>query len=389
MSLLFLLSFPLHADENVSLQALINTARQNNPEIKSAEKTYQSADYGITSMSAWSNPLVGYEFMKDDNRLYISQMFSFPCKLSYKKTSASNMAKALNQQLKQKILELDTKIKKTFWGYWLAYMNIDKYNENIVLMKESLEMAKSRYIVGKVTEADVLSATAELGRMQGMLVIAQYEMDAMCAQLNALMNKSPDESLGTPEKFEISDFNIDYAQLEKKTLNDNFGLAEKKYMYQGSLADSKFSTMEWFPDLMAEARISDMPEKTTYMAAAQVPLYFWNRVSEVRSKNSQAEAVRQTLESEKNSVRLALKDMYLQYNRNMELIKIYESDILPSANQAVQIAQSAYRTGKVDFQYLLDLQKKNLDFEIEYNKLTAESRMYYAELEMIAGGDIK
>jgi|GEM_PF-4151229 len=389
VSLLLLLFPPLHADENVSLQSIINTARQNNPEIKSAEKTYQSADYGIASMSAWSNPWVGYEFMKDDNRLYLSQMFSFPGKLSYKKTTASDMAEALSQKLKEKILELDTKVKKTFWGYWLAYMNIDKYNENIVLMKESLEIAKSKYIIGKVTEADVLSATTELGRMQGMLVIAQYEMEAMQAQLNALMNKSPDNPLGTPEKPEASDINIDYTQLEGKALNDNFGLAEKEYMYQGSLSDSKFSKMEWFPDLMAEARISDMAEKNTYMAAAQVPLYFWNKVSEVRSKNLQAEVAKQNLESKKNSVRIALKDMYLLYSRNIKLMKIYESDIMPSASQAVAISQSAYRAGKVDFQYLLDLQKKYLDFEIEYNKLTAESRMYYAELEMIAGGDIK
>jgi len=166
-------------------------------------------------------------------------------------------------------------------------------------------------------------------------------------------------------------------------------LAEKEYMYQGSLSDSKFSKMEWFPDLMAEARISDMAEKNTYMAAAQVPLYFWNKVSEVRSKNLQAEVAKQNLESKKNSVRIALKDMYLLYSRNIKLMKIYESDIMPSASQAVAISQSAYRAGKVDFQYLLDLQKKYLDFEIEYNKLTAESRMYYAELEMIAGGDIK
>ena len=34
-------------------------------------------------------------------------------------------------------------------------------------------------------------------------------------------------------------------------------------------------------------------------------------------------------------------------------------------------------------------QKEHLDFEVQYNRITAESMMYYAELEMIAGGMLK
>lgn len=380
---------PLNAETTSTLESALAAARQNNPELKSAEKTHLAADEGISSMGGWSSPWVGYEFMKDDNRLYLSQMFAFPGKLSNLKISASSSAQALEQEYKQAALELDTKVKKAFWGYWLAIKNIDAYKENIELMGRFLEASKSRYIVGKVTEADVLAANAELGRMRGMLVMGEYEADAMRSELNALMNKAPDDPLGVPQRPEMDEGGIDYTRLEQKTLNDNFKLASKKYAYQGSLADSKYSKLAWFPDLMAEARISEMSEKSAYMAAVQLPLYFWNRTSEVRSKTARAEAAAQNLESERNNVRLALKSMYLRYNRNLKLIKIYESDILPSARQAVQISESGYRTGKLSFQYLLDLQKKYLDFEVEYNKLTAESRMYYAELEMLAGGAIK
>jgi outer membrane protein TolC len=225
--------------------------------------------------------------------------------------------------------------------------------------------------------------------MQGMLVMGEYDRDTMKSELNALMNKSPDEPLGTPENIKESGTNIDYTALENKALNNNFGLAQKKYMYQSSLADSKLSKMEWFPDLMAEARISNVSDNSTYMAAVQLPLYFWNRVSETKSKTARSDAMGQNLESEKNSVRLALKNMYLQYTKNIKLLKIYNEDILPSAKQAVQISEAGYRTGKIEFQYLLDLQKKYLDFETEYNRLTAENQMYYAELELIAGGTLK
>ena len=386
---LSILSCPSFAQGPASLQTLIDTARQNNPEIKAAQKAYQSADSGIVSMSAWSNPLAGYEFMKDNNRLYLSQGFSFPGKLSYKKTSVTEMSRSLNMESRQTTLQVDTKVKKAFWGYWLAYKNINSYNKNITLMKRFLETAKSKYIVGKVTEADVLAAKAELGRMQGMLVSAEYEKDSMQSELNALMDKNSDDPLGVPEIIERTEVSINYAKLEQKVLADNFELAAKKYVYQSALADSKLSSLEWLPDLMTEARISDVSDKSTYMVSVQVPLYFWGRLSEVRSRNLRSETERQTLEAQKNSVRLALKDMYLQYNRNIKLIKIYETDILPSAKQAVEISESGYRAGKMDFLYILELQKKYLDFEIEYNRLSAEYKMYYAELEMIAGGSVE
>lgn len=382
-------SLPSYASDTISLQSLIDTVRQNNPEIKASLKIWQSSENSIAPMSAWNNPWIGLEFMKDDNRLYISQELSFPGKLFAKKNSASSMAKALEQEYRQKVLELDTKVKKAFWSYWLAVKNKDIYDNNIILTKNFLEAAKSKYIAGKVTEADVLAATADLGRMQGMLVMAVYEIDSIKSELNSLMNKSPEEYLGLPEKININSDTVDYAALEQKVLNNNYMLISKKYLYQSALSESKLSKMEWFPNLMAEARISDMSDKTTYMASVQVPLYFWNRVLAVKSKTGIAQSAEQNIETEKNIVRLALKDMCLQYNRNIELIKIYENNILPSAKQAVQISEAGYKAGRIEFQYLLDLQKKYFDAEIEYNKLVAESNKYYAELELLSGGEIK
>ena len=81
--------------------------------------------------------------------------------------------------------------------------------------------------------------------------------------------------------------------------------------------------------------------------------------------------------------------MYLKYKTDLKLQGIYRAEILPSTKQAVEISESGYRAGKVDFQYLLDIQKKYLDASAEFYRLSAESRMYYAELELIAGGDIK
>lgn len=374
------------AGDQASLQSVLAAARQNNPEILSAAQAYRAADKGIASQSAWGNPRMGYEFMQDAGRLYLSQEFSFPGKRSSQRTAATSMAAAAQQELHQKTVEIEAKTKKAYWGYWLAFKDMEIYDENILLMQRILEIAKSKYRTGAVTETDVLAANAELGRMQGMRVMAAYDRDAMRAELNALMNRGPDEPLGDPASPDASGAAIDYPRLETKTLQNNFLIAEKQYRYQGSAADAQYARRAWFPDLMAEAWISEDAARSAFMASVQVPLYFWNRVSDVQSKTALVAAAEERLASEKNAVRLALKDMYLRYDRDLTLITIYEATILPSSRQAVQISESGYRAGKLDFLYLLDLQKKHLEFELAYNKLTAESRMYFAELEMLAGG---
>lgn len=380
---------PSSAEDTLTLESVLSAAKQNNPEIKAYQKTYSASKEGVLSMSSWSDPRLGYEYMKDNNRLYLAQELSFPGKLSFRRGAAANMAEAVTQEMKMKSLEVETRVKKAFWGYWLAQNNLQTFNENIRLMKRFLEAAKSRYITGKVTEADVLAADTELGRMEGMLAMGEYEVDSMKAELNALMNKGPDEALGAPVKPSADAPVIDYTLLEKKALQGNFGIAAKKYMYESSRSDSKLSKMEWFPDIMAEAWLGDTSDKNTIMASIQVPLYFWGKASEARSKRLKAEAARETVEAEKNAMRATLKDMYLRYGRNIKLMKIYESKILPSAEQAVEIAESGYRAGKVDFQYLLDLEKKYLEYKTEYNKLTAEGMMYLAELEFITNESIK
>ena len=169
--------FAVCSQETVTLQTIIISARQSNPEIKMAQKAYLAANYAVNAETAWAAPLFGYDYMKDNGRIYIAQELSFPGKLSFKRSAVSSMARALNSRYRHKQLELDTNIKKTFWGYWLAHRKIEIFNENIALVSRFLGIAKSKYMVGKVTEADVLSASAELGRMQAMLTEAQYEAD--------------------------------------------------------------------------------------------------------------------------------------------------------------------------------------------------------------------
>lgn len=386
---IFLSAGVIFAEDTLTLESALSTARQNNPEIKAYQKTYSASKEGIVAMASWSDPRVGYEFMQDNNRLYVAQELSFPGKLSVKRGVVLNMAEADNQEAKMKALEVETRVKKAFWGYWLAQNNLQTFNENIQIMKRFLEAAKSRYIAGKTTEADVLAADTELGRMEGMLAMGEYEVDSMKALLNSLMNKSPDEALGQPVKPEGAAPAVDYPSLEKKALQGNFGLSAKKYIYESSRSDSKLSKIEWFPDIMAEAWLGDTSDKNTIMASMQVPLYFWGKSSQVRSKGLKVQAAFESVEAEKNAVRASLKDMHLRYGRNIKLMKIYETRILPSAQQAVEISESGYRAGKVDFQYLLDMEKKYLEYKTEYNKLTAEGMMYLAELEYIAGVNIK
>ena len=64
----------------------------------------------------------------------------------------------------------------------------------------------------------------------------------------------------------------------------------------------------------------------------------------------------------------------------------YREDILPKAQQTLDVSSRAYNVGEVDFLTLIDNWRQVLRYEVNYHRLEASLRQTLAELERVVGG---
>ncbi len=374
------------AEEKISLDLVIKEAKENNPEIKMVHSKYLSTKQRIITVKTLEYPQVGFETSNYEQMYFISQMLPLPGKLSLKGKIVEKESEITEQELNLKIREVVAEVKKSYLNYWLVHKIIDIYRENIDIMKRFLNIAKTHYAVGKVSQTDILKANIELAEMDNMLVILEQERISLQAELNRLLNRADDTPLGKPEQPEIKEIKYTYEELQKISLNKSPELLLKKSLYDRNTAGLNLAKLEWFPDIMAGIKLSNMGNQT-YMFQTSLPVYFWKQNSIVNTMKKEKETAEWELQSTKVFISQKIKDLYTKYDAHRKSVEIYKTTILPLAQQTLSITESGYRTGKNNFLDLLDSQKRYLSYNIEYYKHLTETQIYLTELEKIIGID--
>ncbi len=381
--ILFLAPGYLFSLETLDVDWFIKEAVERNPKILSLKRKLAADKYKIDIEKSLDYPIAGVEFAKADTMFSLEQTILWPGRLSLKGKVAESEYKMTEQELNSEMIATVYQSKKSFWMYWLTDRTIDLYSENISVMKRFLNIAKTHYAVGKVTQTDILKANSELSKMESILVDIEQSRLKSVAELNSLVNKKPDAPVGKPSGKFSPDIDVALDKLISIAHDNLPKIKFQKLLYEKNIYGLGLTKLQWFPDIMAGVKFSAM--ENIYMLKMPVPLYFGRQIASVKSFSEEKESSVKALESSKANAARDIQEFLTTYDSKKKIAVIYETSILPLAKQTLEITESAYRTGKNDFLDLLDSQKRYLDYNIEYIRVISEKEISLAELEKAVG----
>jgi len=121
-----------------------------------------------------------------------------------------------------------------------------------------------------------------------------------------------------------------------------------------------------------------------------LPLYFWRKQDkQVQEKQIARKQVEAGYQNVLNQVDAALDNALSEWDKNAQLLDLYNTGIIPQAAQSLQSAMIGYQTDKVDFLTLINNQKILFNFELEYSKILSAHYKNLAELEYVTGTKIQ
>lgn len=263
--------------------------------------------------------------------------------------------------------------------------------ETLGLLDDIRRSAEAMYRVGDGRQSDVLRAQVEIARMTQDTLMMQAERSALAAKLNALLDRSPDASIGAAQ--------LAMASPELPTLDALVArAAEHRPMIAAAAAEteaaSRMSVLarrELYPDLQLGVQLGQRSGEAmgSLMIGASVPIFARRRQLPERDI---ADAMRAMARADEAMVRAEtygeIGVMRAELERARRLQVLYRTTILPQAEAAVASAHAAYRSGQVDFMTLLESRMAVNSFRQELFALEADEGRSWAELEMLIGTEL-
>jgi len=396
-------------EQVLTLKAATDQAVQDNPDLAQIQARAQAMAAIPSQMGTLPDPEISFNAMslpvntfstrqEDMTQLGvgISQSFPFPGKLSLREQAAAFEAEAATQNITEVRWQLLSEVKTTWWLIFYLDRAIQIVDNNHALLRQFVEIARTKYEVGEGLQQDVLLAQLELSKLLDQQLMLKASRRNAAASLNALLDKPANEEIRLPDKIDsqlptIKQENLLYRQAEtsRAVLEGNrqginaaqsrLDLAKKDYLPDFNLGASYGARA----NTPAGDRRADLLSLNLSM---NVPIFAAQKQAKaVDQRTSELMQERYAFQDQWNKVRSQISQGYNDYKRAKDQVVLFETGIVPQARQTVASMLAGYQVNKVDFLNLVRSQLTLFEYETQYWKAFTEANQFLAQLNAAVG----
>lgn len=343
-------------------------------------------DLGLAPLSiAASDVAVGYE-------LTVSQKLPWFGKRRLESALAAAEVEASRADYEALRRELALSAVALYDQYYVNARLLELNQQHLELMKTMRDAANAALEAGRTGAHDPLQAEQELGHLEHDQVKLRSERDVTVAQMNELLHRAPEQPLPAPPRALPKARLVDTAAsktLEQRAVAASSELQGLRQRARVEQARAERSEREGYPDVTVSASYNsmwDMPEHRLMLGLGfSLPLQSAGRegaAEEARAMQAgiESEAARQT-DATRTRVFVTLK----QLQESEHIARLYESRLIPLAQQRIEAARAGFASGRADFSSVIDAERSLRSAELELVMARAEQYRRGAELERALG----
>jgi len=390
------------AEEPVlQLNAAIGEAMQRNPDIAAAKARWQSSRAKVPAASALPDPQVGIEYwgfrqafnLGDAPETWydVSQEIPFPGKLAVRSKIARHAAEKDEALYAAVIRTVVTRVKSAYVQWFLANRSLELIQYNVDLLRRVTDVAQAKYAANLRPQLDALRAQLESSKLLNLSLQLEGERQAAQAELNSLLGRAANEPLGQPKEPSLEPLAFTYEELERLALaqRPEIRVAEHELLHmQAETAEAK---LDYAPDLMVQYSRRTLDAGTDdniVMFKVNVPLWFWKQGSLVKAAKAAQQAAQEELRSQQLETRAGVKTYLAKVQTTRQMGQVYQTSLLPQAQQAIDAALQGYEANRVEFTDLVDSQRQWVELQMEHYQYLAMYWQYVAALERFVGEEL-
>jgi outer membrane protein, heavy metal efflux system len=391
---------------SLSVEQAVDEALQSNTEIRAAARRLSLARLKTTTAGSLEDPVLMVRDWQtplekpwdlDQAQLMFSLQRTFVSKdkRALRSKVAGDDVEVASDELESLRQEVAASVRETCAVLLRNADEMRLHNQQSAVLNEALSAALAEYTTGKVPQADVLRAQMALTRLGEHLVELEQEHDTALAQLNALMGRSPDETVEIAGTYRVPPAAPPLEELKRIAIEHRPELNALRKQIAKSGDESQLARMATKPDFTVAAGYMLMPTgsnfRNAYMAELTMNLPRLNRArhdGEAKQADTATDVAQAELDARTSSVFLEIRQAQIEVASAQKRVKLYRDTLLPQAEAAFKATAGAYQNNRGEFMNLIDSQNLLLDIRTDYFKALSAADAGSAQLERAIGAPL-
>lgn len=383
-------------------------AISQHPEIQAARKVIEAKASRVPQAASLKDPTLGTNFYPQavqtaagpqQMALNASQHVPWIGKLGQRAAVAEAEVNVARAQLAAKELEVIEQVKRAYYELYFVQRAITISEQDRELLVDFARIAESKYRTAQTSQQDLLRAQVEVSVLDNDLIRLRQQYESAQARLARLLHISPDTPVAALDHLRSEQVPRDLDWLYARAVAARPELHAQLAAISRDRQAVELARLDYFPDATfgttwiatGDGGLSPVANGRDALLVGvnvNVPIYRKRLDAAVRETEAQVVASARQYDSLRDRTTEEVKDLFVQATSQRELLELFAQEILPKAEQTVQVSIRSYEVGTVDFLTLIDNWRQLLRFQVAYHRLEAQLRQTLASLERTIGGPL-
>ena len=396
--------------EVLTVEAAVDLAVVNNPGLDDLRRRADAAAAVPPQVGSLPDPRIGVgagnvpvdTFSLDQEpmtqlQIGVTQVFPFPGKLGLRREIAESQAAAATESVQEGRLRLVRDVRSTWWDLFYLDRATDTIAHNIDLLRQLVEIARTKYEVGRGLQQDVLLAQVELSRLHDMAIQIKGMRATASSRMNALLDRPEPSSVVLPSTTDAPLPHVPAQEaLEAEADQSRASIAQAEYELDAAQSAQELAHKEYFPEFGVSVNYgwrqgnnadgSPRSDMASVMLNFSVPVFASSKQDQlVAQRRAESAARAKALAETRNRVEAEIATAVANYDQSRDELALLETGIIPQTRQAVESMLAGYQVSKVDFLTLIRTQVTLYDYELQRWRAQSRAQQALAMLSAAVG----
>jgi outer membrane protein TolC len=388
----------------------VSYALFQNPQIQAKRNRVEAAAQRVPQAASLRDPVVaasGFPFFpyvlqtaggRMTANVAASQEVPWFGKLRTKADAAEaevNMARA---DLAAAELEVIEQVKRAYYELYFVQKSLLITEQSRRLAVDLARIAEAKFKAAQVSQQDFLRAELEVQNVDAQLIRLRQDLQVAQARVAKLLHISPDTPVAALAQLAGEQLPNDLQRLYQQAIAARPELHAQLAAIERDRHEVELAKLQYFPDVTlsagwggmttagALAPTADGLSMVEVGLMANVPIYRKRLQAGVREAQSKTVASAREYDSLRDKTQQDVKDLFVEINAEKDLLRLFKTQIVPTADQTLRVSIPAYESGQTDILQLLDNWGDLLRYQIMQERLEAQIRQSLASLDRVIGG---
>ncbi|WP_425614237.1 TolC family protein [Anatilimnocola sp. NA78] len=378
--------------QELTLEMLESIAQTENPSIARAASLVEAAKGNWVQVGLAPNPTTGYEGQQlgsggraEQQGVYVEQELVRGGKLRINREIAAQEIGRANQELTAQLQRVTTDVRILFFQALIAQQQERLTNQLAANASQNLTASENLLKQKEVGKLDVLQARLEVRNVQILVVNARNRRAAAWQGLTTVVGRPHWQMQNLVGDLDSVPQHTWHQSLER-LLGSSPEIAIAMTNIERARWQAERARIEKTPNITVRGMVNVIdngingdPDGTV---AIGLPLPIWNRnQGALVQAQHQAAAAERALEQLELSLQNRLAPVFERYSNALNQVKEYRENILPAAQESLDLSRQLYQAGETGFLNLLTAQRTYSQTNLAYLDALRDLRTAAAEIE--------